>query len=163
MNNSSEFVPVLNSDTHIAVIGLGYVGLPLAIEFGKQYPTIGFDLNQQRIDSLNARVDSTLEVDGQEFQRAKNLSFTASAQDLQNIDVFIVTVPTPITEDKTPDLGALIAASKTVGAHITAGATVIYESTVYPGATEEDCIPVVEQVSGLIANTDFCMAIVRSD
>jgi UDP-N-acetyl-D-galactosamine dehydrogenase len=147
--------PKLSSNTKIAVIGLGYVGLPLAIEFGKQYPTVGIDLNKQRISDLCQQRDHTLEIDKQEFENAKHLSFTADENDLVDIDVFVVTVPTPITIDKMPDLSALIAASETVGRHIKRGAPVIYETTVNPGATEEDCIPVVERVSGLTANTDF--------
>jgi UDP-N-acetyl-D-galactosamine dehydrogenase len=148
-------MPILTPNTKLAVIGLGYVGLPLAIEFGKQYATLGYDLNQQRISELQQQSDHTLEIKPSEFELSKQLTFTADEQHLTGVDVFVVTVPTPITIDKMPDLSALLQASKLVGRHIKAGGTVIYESTVYPGATEEDCIPVVAKVSGLIANTDF--------
>ncbi|MFT7526397.1 MAG: UDP-N-acetyl-D-galactosamine dehydrogenase [Arenicella sp.] len=147
--------PQLSPNIKIAVIGLGYVGLPLAIEFGKQYRTLGFDLNKKRIRDLDVQRDHTLEIGTQEFENAKYLNFTNDENELADVDVFVVTVPTPITIDKMPDLGALIAASETVGRHIQRGGTVIYESTVYPGATEDDCIPVVERVSGLVSNSDF--------
>ncbi|MFT5258911.1 MAG: UDP-N-acetyl-D-galactosamine dehydrogenase [Saprospiraceae bacterium] len=147
--------PRLANETKIVVIGLGYVGLPLAIEFGKQYLTVGFDLNQQRIQQLQQQHDHTLEINTQEFELSENLTFTADEQDLTDTDVFVVTVPTPITIDKMPDLSALLLASELVGRHIKLGGTVIYESTVYPGATEEDCIPIVAKVSGLVANKDF--------
>ncbi|MFT5276200.1 MAG: UDP-N-acetyl-D-galactosamine dehydrogenase [Saprospiraceae bacterium] len=146
---------ILTPNTKIAVIGLGYVGLPLAIEFGKQYTTLGYDLNRQRISELQQQSDHTLEIKATEFELSKHLTFTADEQNLAGVDIFVVTVPTPITIDKMPDLSTLLQASKLVGRHIKPGATVIYESTVYPGATEEDCIPVVAKVSGLIANTDF--------
>jgi UDP-N-acetyl-D-galactosamine dehydrogenase len=148
-------MPILTPNTKIAVIGLGYVGLPLAIEFGKQYATLGYDLNQQRISELQQQSDHTLEIKPTEFELSKHLTFTADEQYLADIDIFVVTVPTPITIDKMPDLRALLSASELVGRYIKKGGTVIYESTVYPGATEEDCIPVVAKVSGLIANTDF--------
>ena len=139
----------------IAVIGLGYVGLPLAVEFGKHYQTVGFDINQTRIQALAKRIDTTLEVEAAEFEEATGLTVSSDEADLKGVDVFIVTVPTPITSDKRPNLTALIKASETVGRSIEKEGTVIYESTVYPGATEEDCIPVVERVSGLVANKDF--------
>lgn len=141
--------------TRIAIIGLGYVGLPLAIEFGKQYQTLGFDISEKRIAQLNEHIDETLEVESEDFKLADQLSFSCDEQDLPDADVYIVTVPTPISDDKRPDLTALKKASEMIGRHIAKGACVVYESTVYPGATEEDCIPVVEQVSGLKANQDF--------
>ena len=139
----------------VAIIGLGYVGLPLAVEFGKQRPVIGFDINQDRIAELRAGTDSTLEVSDQELASANLLSFSAHEADLQSCDVYVVTVPTPINGHKQPDLTPLIKASELLGRVISAGAIVIYESTVYPGATEEDCIPVIEQGSGLVFNSDF--------
>ncbi len=142
-------------NVNIAVIGLGYVGLPLAIEFGKRVPTIGFDVNDARIAELQLGQDSTLEVGAEEFADARMITFTGSSADLAEANVYIVTVPTPIDEHKRPDLRSLRAASKTVGAVISAGDVVIYESTVFPGATEEVCIPVIEEISGLKFNRDF--------
>ena len=143
------------SDTRIGIIGLGYVGLPLAIEFGKQYPTIGFDLKQERIDELGAGQDSTREVAPEELTQAERLEFTSNASDLADCNVYIVTVPTPIDAHKRPDFSFLKNASRTIGGMISAGDVVIYESTVYPGATEEQCIPEIEDVSGLKFNKDF--------
>jgi len=139
----------------IAVIGLGYVGLPLAVEFGKSRPVIGFDINQGRIDALRDGRDSTLEVSAEELVAASKLSFTTDAADLAGASIYIVTVPTPIDAHKRPDLTPLIKASETLGRVLKRGDIVIYESTVYPGATEEDCVPVLERVSGLTYNTDF--------
>ena len=139
----------------IAIIGLGYVGLPLAVEFGKQYPTLGFDINTARLAELQQGHDNTLEVDDQELAEAKYLSYSSSLDDLKACNVFIVTVPTPINEHKQPDLTPLIKASETIGKVLKQGDIVIYESTVYPGATEEDCVPVLERVSGLTFNQDF--------
>ncbi|MDK9773418.1 Vi polysaccharide biosynthesis UDP-N-acetylglucosamine C-6 dehydrogenase TviB [Vibrio sp. B181a] len=139
----------------VGIIGLGYVGLPLAVEFGKKAPTIGFDINQARIDELTAGRDSTLECSDNELAEAVHLSYTASLQDLKECNVYIVTVPTPIDEHKQPDLTPLIKASEALGTVVSEGDVIIYESTVYPGATEEDCIPVVERVSGLKFNQDF--------
>jgi UDP-N-acetyl-D-glucosamine/UDP-N-acetyl-D-galactosamine dehydrogenase len=139
----------------IAVIGLGYVGLPLAVEFGKKRNVIGFDINQSRIDELHAGHDSTLEVEDELLSEARSLSFTTNVADLGAANVYIVTVPTPITEHKTPDLTPLIKASETIGKTLKNGDVVVYESTVYPGATEEDCVPVLERVSGLKFNQDF--------
>lgn len=139
----------------IAVIGLGYVGLPLAVEFGKQRGVIGFDINQARIAELQAGKDSTLEVDPEQLQLAKLLRFSHDATDLRKAKIFIVTVPTPVDGANRPDLSPLVKASETVGRAITPGSIVIYESTVYPGATEEICVPVLEQVSGLKFNRDF--------
>ncbi|MCG9544441.1 Vi polysaccharide biosynthesis UDP-N-acetylglucosamine C-6 dehydrogenase TviB [Vibrio sp. Isolate33] len=142
-------------NARIAIIGLGYVGLPLAVEFGKKSPTIGFDINQVRIDELAIGRDSTLECSDNELAEATHLSYTASLEDLKECNVYIVTVPTPIDEHKQPDLTPLIKASEALGTVISEGDVIIYESTVYPGATEEDCIPVVERVSGLKFNQDF--------
>ncbi|WP_237273650.1 Vi polysaccharide biosynthesis UDP-N-acetylglucosamine C-6 dehydrogenase TviB [Sulfitobacter sp. M22] len=139
----------------IAVIGLGYVGLPLAVEFGKTRSVIGFDINQGRIDALCDGRDSTLEVSEDELREASHLSFTTSTADLADASIYIVTVPTPIDAHKRPDLTPLIKASETLGKVLKRGDIVIYESTVYPGATEEDCVPVLERVSGLTFNEDF--------
>ena len=139
----------------LAVVGLGYVGLPLAVEFGKHRPVIGFDINQPRIDALNNGHDTTLEVDDAELASAEQLTFSADPKALKACNVYIVTVPTPIDEHKRPDLTPLIKASETIGKTLKKGDIVIYESTVYPGATEEDCVPVLEAVSGLAFNKDF--------
>ncbi|WP_068637835.1 Vi polysaccharide biosynthesis UDP-N-acetylglucosamine C-6 dehydrogenase TviB [Thauera butanivorans] len=139
----------------LAVIGLGYVGLPLAVEFARQRDVLGFDINRTRIDALEAGHDATLEVSDEELREATGLRYSADAQDLAACNVFIVTVPTPIDEHKQPDLTPLIKASETIGKVLKQGDIVIYESTVYPGATEEDCVPVLEQHSGLRFNVDF--------
>lgn len=139
----------------VGIIGLGYVGLPLAVEFGKQYPTQGFDINTQRIDQLRDGQDITLEVEPEQLRQSNYLSFTDEQASLRDCNVYIVTVPTPIDSQHCPDLTPLIKASETVGHVISKGDVVIYESTVYPGATEEECIPVIERVSGLIYNRDF--------
>ncbi|MGO1502895.1 MAG: Vi polysaccharide biosynthesis UDP-N-acetylglucosamine C-6 dehydrogenase TviB [Marinobacter sp.] len=139
----------------IAVIGLGYVGLPLAVAFGEKRAVIGFDINRKRIEELNAGKDITQEVSAEELSTAPGLSFSTSVDDLAQCQIFIVTVPTPIDEFKRPDLTPLIKASETVGKVLKQGDIVVYESTVYPGATEEVCVPVLEQVSGLRFNQDF--------
>ena len=139
----------------IAVIGLGYVGLPLAVEFGKSRKVIGFDLNGARIDDLRRGVDYTQEVSREELASASGLSFTCDPRALEEANVYIVTVPTPIDVAKRPDLTPLKRASETVGAALAPGDVVIYESTVYPGATEEECVPVLERVSGMILNEGF--------
>ena len=143
------------ADSQLAIIGLGYVGLPLAVEFGKHYPTLGFDINQARITELNKGEDHTLEVSRDELQQADKLSYSSNLDDLRRANVYIVTVPTPIDKHRQPDLTPLIKASETLGKVIKVGDVVIYESTVYPGATEEDCIPVIERISGLKYNVDF--------
>ena len=139
----------------ICVVGQGYVGLPLAVEFGKQYPTIGFDIKQARIRELQDGKDSTLECSTEELAEATQLSFTDQVEDIRDANVYIVTVPTPIDRYKTPNLTPLIKASEMLGKVVKKGDYVIYESTVYPGATEEDCIPLIEQASGLKLNVDF--------
>ncbi len=139
----------------LAVIGLGYVGLPLAVEFGKFRPVVGFDINELRINSLMSGHDSTLEVSEAELATAAHLQFTTNVAALAACTTYIVTVPTPIDAHKRPDLTPLIKASETVGKVLKPGDVVIYESTVYPGATEEDCVPVLERVSGLRFNKDF--------
>ncbi|WP_417726468.1 nucleotide sugar dehydrogenase [Roseovarius sp.] len=148
-----EFLPP--QATRIAVIGLGYVGLPLAAALGKIYDTIGFDLKTNRVVELNAGHDSTGELDGATLAEASKLRFSSTEADLDTCNVFIVAVPTPVDSSRNPDLTPLISASSTIGRHISRGDVVIYESTVYPGATEEECIPVVEAVSGLKYNQDF--------
>jgi len=139
----------------IAIIGLGYVGLPLAVEFGRLHTVIGFDINQHRIDELKAGRDYTLETSVEELREAKNLVFTSDPLALKAANCYIVTVPTPIDEYKRPDLTPLLKASETVGKALKDGDIVIYESTVYPGCTEEDCVPVLEKHSGLKFNQDF--------
>ena len=141
-------------DAKIAVIGLGYVGLPLAVEFAKKFPVVGYDISAPRIKELRQGKDSSLEVEPEELA-AVSMAFTEQLDDLRDCNVFIVTVPTPIDEYKSPDLRPLISASRAVGQVIGKGDVVIYESTVYPGATEEDCIPVIENASGLVFNKDF--------
>lgn len=151
-------------ESKIAIIGLGYVGLPLAIEFSKQYNVLGFDINQARIDELHAGIDRTKEADKeillQVMQTKTNLQqvglhFSSDTEDLKNYNIFIVTVPTPIDDFKAPDLKPLLAASTMIGKVLKEGDIVIYESTVYPGCTEEDCVPILEKNSGLIYNQDF--------
>ena len=142
-------------DSKIAIIGLGYVGLPLAVEFGKQYDTVGFDINQARVEQLRAGVDHTLEVDAEELASSPHLRFSGRLEDLADRNVYIVTVPTPIDAAKRPDLTPLIKASQTLGRVLTPGNVVIYESTVYPGCTEEVCVPILERTSGLVFNRDF--------
>lgn len=144
-----------NNEINIGLIGLGYVGLPLAVEFGKQFHVVGFDVNKQRIEALQQVNDETLEVSDSELAEATHLSYSYDTSDLESCNVYIVTVPTPIDEHKQPDLTPLIKASEMLGKLVNKGDTVIYESTVYPGATEEACIPVVERVSNLVFNQDF--------
>lgn len=143
------------SELKIAVIGLGYVGLPLAVEFGKKVPVVGFDIHQKRIDELKSGQDHTLEVSPEELAQSAYLTYSANLEDLKDCNFFIVTVPTPIDEFKQPDLTPLVKASTSIGKVLNKGDVVVYESTVYPGATEETCIPVLEQVSGLTFNQDF--------
>ena len=139
----------------LAVIGLGYVGLPLAVEFGKNRDVLGFDISEARIKALQNGHDATLEVSDEELREAGRLRFTSLTEELESCEVYIVTVPTPIDEHKRPDLTPLLKASETIGATLKQGDIVVYESTVYPGATEEECIPVLERVSGLRFNQDF--------
>lgn len=141
--------------TKIAIIGLGYVGLPLAVEFSKKRPTVGFDIKQERVAELRAGADSTLEVSSEELREAANLTFSSDIKDIRESTVLIVAVPTPIDRHRRPDFSPLIGASQTVGRVLKKGDVVVYESTVYPGATEETCIPILEQESGLTYNWDF--------
>jgi UDP-N-acetyl-D-glucosamine/UDP-N-acetyl-D-galactosamine dehydrogenase len=143
------------SSIKLAVVGLGYVGLPLAVEFGRKHPVIGFDINEKRIAELQSHQDHTKEVDPEELQLATFLTYTTNPEALRTCNCFIVTVPTPIDGHKRPDLTPLIKASETVGKVLKPGDIVIYESTVYPGATEGDCVPVLEKISGLKFNQDF--------
>ncbi len=145
---------ISDNDT-IAVIGLGYVGLPLAVEFGKNTRTIGFDIHAARIAELRSGHDRTREISAEEMQGAPKLSYTSTLEDLAQCKVFIVTVPTPINKHKQPDLTPLIRASESIGKVMRKGCVVIYESTVYPGATEEVCVPILERESGMTFNTDF--------
>jgi UDP-N-acetyl-D-galactosamine dehydrogenase len=145
----------LNGSIKIGIVGLGYVGLPLAVEFGKNYTTLGFDINKERVSALLAGHDSTLEVTSQELSNSPNITYSSDVSELSLCNVYIVTVPTPIDEHNNPDLTPLQKASEMLGGIISKGDIVIYESTVYPGATEEVCIPLLEQFSGLVFNTDF--------
>jgi UDP-N-acetyl-D-galactosamine dehydrogenase len=145
------------SNTRIALIGLGYVGLPLAVEFGKRYPTVGFDIRAARVEELRRGHDSTLEVEPDLLAQATQLDFTHQLADIAQCTVYIVTVPTPIDAAKRPDLTPLVKASEAIGSILKRGDTVIYESTVYPGCTEEVCVPILERVSGLRFNVDFCV------
>ncbi|MCB2264039.1 MAG: Vi polysaccharide biosynthesis UDP-N-acetylglucosamine C-6 dehydrogenase TviB [Candidatus Thiosymbion ectosymbiont of Robbea hypermnestra] len=139
----------------VAVIGLGYVGLPLAVELGRRYPTVGFDIDADRVAELRAGRDRSLEVEPRELRAVTRLTYTESADDLAGCNLFIVTVPTPVNAHKQPDLRPLEGASHTLGTVLKAGDTVVYESTVYPGATEEVCVPILERISGLVLNRDF--------
>jgi UDP-N-acetyl-D-galactosamine dehydrogenase len=143
------------TNTKIAVIGQGYVGLPLAVEFGKHYPTLGFDVNATRIDQLGNGIDLTQEMSAEQLKGSAHLKFSANTEDLAQANVYIVTVPTPIDEHKKPDLSPLKGASRMLAQVLKKGDVVIYESTVYPGCTEEDCVPLLEQGSGLKYNQDF--------
>jgi UDP-N-acetyl-D-galactosamine dehydrogenase len=141
--------------TRLAIVGLGYVGLPLAVEFGKKYETTGFDINSRRIDELRRGVDNTLELDAAELADAGRLSYSSDLADIAGCNVYIVTVPTPIDQAKRPDLTPLVKASEALGKVLSRGDIVVYESTVYPGCTEEVCVPILERVSGLKFNEDF--------
>ena len=149
MNQNSTIPP------SIAIVGLGYVGLPLAVAFAKKYTVIGFDINETRVKDLQNGKDITLECSTEEIQNAGNLIFTASLKDIAQSNIFIVTVPTPVDADKRPNLKPLLEATAMIGAVLKKGDLVIYESTVYPGCTEEDCVPVLEKQSGLVFNQDF--------
>ncbi|MBL6872613.1 MAG: Vi polysaccharide biosynthesis UDP-N-acetylglucosamine C-6 dehydrogenase TviB, partial [Flavobacteriales bacterium] len=139
----------------IAVIGLGYVGIPLAVEFGKKYTTIGLDINLERIDELKSGFDRTLEMSEEDLESAVKLSYTADINDTKDCNIYIITVPTPINKKNLPDLSPLISSSHSVGSIIKKGDIIIYESTVYPGVTEDECVPILEKVSGLTFNKDF--------
>ncbi|GAP44914.1 nucleotide sugar dehydrogenase [Lentimicrobium saccharophilum] len=145
----------MNDPIKICVIGLGYVGLPLAVEFGKKFPVTGFDINQTRVNELMAGHDRTLETSDEDLAAAVYLKYTTSIEDIKDCNYYIVTVPTPIDSHKRPDLTPLLKASETVGKVLKKGDIVIYESTVYPGATEEECVPLLEKFSGLAFNRDF--------
>ena len=145
----------MDKNIQICIIGQGYVGLPLAVEFGKHYSTIGFDIKEDRIKELQSGVDSTLECSVEELAESKHLSFSTQLADIKDANVYIITVPTPIDKYKTPNLTPLIKASEMLGKVVQKGDYIIYESTVYPGATEDDCLPLVEKVSGLTLNQDF--------
>jgi UDP-N-acetyl-D-galactosamine dehydrogenase len=154
MNDQDKRMQEMN-DSRVGIIGLGYVGLPLAVEFGKHFETIGFDIDDARIQALREGRDRTLEVSAEELAEVSRLRYTCTLEDLRVCNVFIVTVPTPIDAFKNPDLTPLIKASESIGSVLKAGDVVVYESTVYPGATEEVCVPILERVSGLAFNRDF--------
>ena len=143
------------ANAHIGIVGLGYVGLPLAVEFGKHFPTVGLDINENRIQELLAGTDSTLEVTAEELRQAGQLHYTSRPDELATCNVYIITVPTPVDDYRRPDFRPLIGASTTVGRLLKTGDVAIYESTVYPGATEEVCVPILERESGLKFNRDF--------
>ena len=143
------------NDIKIAVIGLGYVGLPLAVEFGRKLDVVGFDINQRRLDELKSGLDSTRETTPREIKRAKKLTLSSKITDIQECNFFVVTVPTPVDEDKIPDLSLIKSASKTVGSVLKKNDIVVYESTVFPGATEDICVPILEKESNLVFNQDF--------
>lgn len=145
----------MNNKHKIAVIGLGYVGLPLAVEFGKKYKTLGFDIDKKRIKELNSGFDKTNEVSKENLKSSINLNFSSNSKDVKNSNIFIITVPTPIDENKNPNITILLEASKLVAENLKKGDIVIYESTVYPGCTEEDCVPILEKHSNLKYNIDF--------
>jgi UDP-N-acetyl-D-galactosamine dehydrogenase len=147
--------PAINTGNSIAIIGLGYVGLPLAVEFGKKYTVVGFDINEKRIAALQKGADETLQCNLIEIKDAKGLSFTTSLEAIKHCCIYIITVPTPVDENKSPDLKSLLKASKMIGSILKKGDLVIYESTVYPGCTEEDCVPILANESGLQFNHDF--------
>lgn len=155
MNPSALLSRIDSREARLAVIGLGYVGLPLAAEFGKHYDVVGFDINATRLDELRTGYDRTREIASDDLRGATRLTFSNQLEDLRQADFFIVTVPTPIDRHRRPDLTPLIKASETVGQALRPGAVVVYESTVYPGCTEEDCVPVLEKFSGLKYNVDF--------
>jgi UDP-N-acetyl-D-galactosamine dehydrogenase len=155
LHRRSTMTPPTLEDVRIAVIGLGYVGLPLAAYMAQHFPVVGFDIDAGRIAELQAGHDRTLEVTDEEFSAARHLSFSSNRDDLRDANIYIVTVPTPIDASNRPDLTALEKASETVGRVLSAGNVVVYESTVYPGATEEVCVPIVERLSGLAFNVDF--------
>ncbi|MBR2873219.1 MAG: nucleotide sugar dehydrogenase, partial [Lentisphaeria bacterium] len=146
---------IKNFTARIAVVGLGYVGLPLALEFGRKFDVVGFDIKSSRLEMLRKGVDNTLETAPEDLKNAEKLRYSGDMEDLRDRDIFIVTVPTPVDEHKYPDLTPLVRASETVGKVLRPGAIVIYESTVYPGCTEEECVPVIEKWSGLKYNKDF--------
>ena len=139
----------------LAIIGLGYVGLPLAVAFSAKYSVVGFDINATRINELTGGIDKTLEVTSQELKAAKNLTFTSKLDTIHNAQIYIITVPTPIDYAKQPDLTPLIKSSESIGKILKQGDIVIYESTVFPGCTEEICVPILEAQSGLTFNQDF--------
>ena len=145
----------VKSDIKICVVGLGYVGLPLALEFGKHYPTVGIDINRTRIEQLNDHIDDTKESEAEDFIKAKNISFTTQIKDIVDANFYIVTVPTPVDEHNIPNIGIVRKASEMIGGVLKQGDIVVFESTVYPGATEEVSVPALEEVSGLIFNKDF--------
>lgn len=155
LDSKDMAAPASLDDLKIAVVGLGYVGLPLAVEFGRIRDVVGFDINQPRIEALRRGEDTTLETDAEELAAAKQLRFSTDPADIAGCNLYIVTVPTPIDAHRRPDLTPLIKASETVGKVLKRGDIVVYESTVYPGATEEDCVPVLERLSGLAYNRDF--------
>ena len=145
---------LVNKEVKLGVIGLGYVGLPIALEFAKKLKVVGFDINQDRVDLMKNNIDPSKELDSSEFDNS-DILFTANPEDLKDVSFYIIAVPTPIDDSNLPNLKPLIGASTTVGKVLSKGDYVVYESTVYPGCTEEDCVPVLEELSGLKFNEDF--------
>lgn len=152
--NENIYEKLVNKETKLAVIGLGYVGLPIALEFARKIDVIGFDINEKRVEMMKNKIDPSNELEASDFEGC-SIEFTAKIEDLKAATFFIVAVPTPIDPSRLPDLTPLLSASKTVGLALKKGDYVVYESTVYPGCTEEDCIPVLESVSGLKFMDDF--------
>ena len=146
---------LVTDETKVAVVGLGYVGLPLAIEFGKNFATIGFDISREKIEEFKSRIDLNNEVSLEDFKESKNIKFTNKPEELSDVDAIIVSVPTPVTSSKMPDMKPLESASQTIGQYMSKGTIIVYESTVYPGATEEVCIPILEKTSGMKWGEDF--------
>ena len=153
----------MNKNNKLAIIGLGYVGLPLAIEFSKKFKVIGFDIEEKRIKQLNLGLDKNLEISEKELKNNNNLYFTSNKKDLKSANIFIITVPTPIDELKKPNLQPLNEASKIVGNVIKKGDLIIYESTVYPGCIDEECVPLLEKISGKKLNEDFFVVIALNE
>jgi len=145
---------LLSKDKKLAVIGLGYVGLPIALEFAKTMKVVGFDINEERVQMMKEGIDPSKELDASAFE-GKDIMFTANLEDLKDVNFYVVAVPTPIDKFNTPNLNALLGASRTVGQVLGEGDYVVYESTVYPGCTEDDCLPILEELSGLKINQDF--------
>ena len=152
--NNSMYTKLIKKEATLAVIGLGYVGLPIALEFARKIKVVGFDINQARVDLMKKNIDPSNELEASAFDGC-DIEFTANIEDLRDVQFYIVAVPTPIDDQNLPDLKPLLGASKTVGQVLKAGDYVVYESTVYPGCTEEDCIPILEQLSGLKFKDDF--------
>ena len=153
--SSSKSISPLSNETRIAILGLGYVGLPLAQAFGKIYPTVGFDINSQRVAEINQGIDSNKELTDEQLKESLNVEYSDKEDSLANCDIYIITAPTPVDEQNLPDLEPVKRATRLVASYLKKGNIVVFESTVYPGATEEECVPLLSEISGLTYNTDF--------